>query len=341
MSLIPGLGHREGMALTLPQVLEPKGRSATRRSRPTSRPSTAAACSCCTTSAATSSARRASSAPRPAPSRSSTWAASTPRAASTSTGARPSSTPSGARSRRCADRPAGAGPGFQPLEADRPRAARRILDETTTTRSVCSDPRGDPGGVRLPAGRGAPAHRHSTGAWYASIYGRRRTTPTCVFEPPSPAAGTAAPRPPARRRRRPTSPAAARWPGRSARRGRTGRARLMPTFLKTPQALAAGRPRRARATAPTDTARDADLAPADARQRRVRRASSGPSATWARRGPSRRSRASGLRGRGGAGFRPATSGAPRRPQAGGRAYVVANGYEADPAVQTDRDAHGE
>ena len=46
-------------------------------------------------------------------------------------------------------------------------------------------PRADPGRLRPPAGGGAPAHRHQTGAWYSELYGIATSYPHLRFEPPS------------------------------------------------------------------------------------------------------------------------------------------------------------
>ena len=189
----PGPRHGPDPAAVLPAQGD---HHVARAARPTSRPSSAAACSSCTTSTARSSARRASSAPRPARSSASTWAAWTPRAASTSTGARPRPTASGARSPRCG------GPAARCADAafarfDRidtaaldeilerhdydPKALLAILEETQAEYGY------------LPVG----ALKHIsriTGAWYAMIYGTATYYRHLRFEPPAveaPAAGEA------------------------------------------------------------------------------------------------------------------------------------------------------
>ena len=158
----PGPRHREGHGPDPAPVLRAEGddqvpRGAGRRRRKVPRPAPAAL----RRVGARSSARPASSAPRPARSSASTWAASTPRAASTSTGARPRRTASGARNRRSAAPAGRAGPGVRALRRRSTRGRRRDPRRaTTTTRSdMLADPRGDPGGLRVPAGRGAQAHQ--------------------------------------------------------------------------------------------------------------------------------------------------------------------------------------
>ena len=160
MSFDPRPRHRQGHGPDPAPLLRAQGHHPVPGGpAATCRRSSAAGCSCSTTSTARSSARPASSAPRPARSSASTWAASTPRAASTSTGARPRRTASGARSRRCGG-PAG------PCRT-RPTSRSRAIDlapvdailEDARPRSgpAARDPRGDPGRLRLPAGRGAQA----------------------------------------------------------------------------------------------------------------------------------------------------------------------------------------
>ena len=125
------------------------------------RTSSAAACSCSTTSGARSSARPASSAPRPARSSASTWAASTRAVATTSTGARPRRTASAARSPPCAG-PAGPCRTRRTVRSQPVDLAEvdRILEEYDHDPArMLGDPRGDPGGLRLPAGRRAQAHQ--------------------------------------------------------------------------------------------------------------------------------------------------------------------------------------
>ena len=61
-----------------------------------------------------------------------------------------------------------------------------------------------------------------------------------------------------------------------------------------------------------------------------------PLAGWVHRPRSRRSTASGLRGRGGGGFPTGAKWASVRSVGGGRRYVVANGAEGEPATFKDR-----
>ena len=62
-------------------------------------------------------------------------------------------------------RPAGARPGLPAVRAGRPRRASTRSSRTTTTtrRDMLDDPRGDAGGVRLPAGRRAQADQPADG----------------------------------------------------------------------------------------------------------------------------------------------------------------------------------
>ena len=192
MSLDPRPRHRQGHGPDPAPLLPAQGRrTCTRRCRPTSRRSSGAACSSSTTSGARSSARPASSAPRPARSSASTWAGSTPRAAITSTGARPRRTASGARNRPSAG-PAGPCP-TRPTStssADRPAAGRRDPRRARPRpEGDARDPRGDPGRLRLPAGRRAQADQLGTGAWYAMVYGTATYYRHLRFEPPAAGVG--------------------------------------------------------------------------------------------------------------------------------------------------------
>ena len=171
-----------------------------------------------------------------------------------------------------------------------------------------------------------------TGAWYAMIYGTATYYSHLRFEPAE-ATGQAAavdrrtgrPRRPTSRRSGPRSAAQAGGAGKPAR-AVSG----MVDLLKTPGRLAddpaSSGPRRP--TRPTSTRRSAP-APSTACAGSIRNLG----ATGDDR---RRSRASGLRGRGGAGFPTADKWrtARRRPTPP-RRYVVVNGYGADPA-----DRHG-
>ena len=250
-------------------------------------------------------------------------------------------------------RPAGAGPGLRALRrrSTRRRSTRSSSATTTTRREMLAI---------LEATQAAYGHlpvaalkhiSHETGAWYASSTAPRRYYRHLRFEPPAAEPLAAAD---GRRRRRPRDrvpgrargrarrlgglgPRAARAPARGRPRPRDGAARRPaparpgPDDDDDPRTPKAGRDPPARRPRPIPL--DLDGAP---RPRRVR----GPPA----RGPrpradrhdrdDRRVRAARPRRR--AASRPATSGAPPRRPTRRRRYVVANGYEADPASQTDR-----
>ena len=153
------------------------------------------------------------------------------------------------------------------------------------------DPRGDAGRVRLPAGRRAQAHQP-----------RDRRLVRVRSTGPRPTTATSG----SSRRRSPPCPPRARRTSRSstgyrsaldASLGYAGRAELMAQFLKTPKEWPAVLTGRAAALA-------ADPSDLDARdpRRRVRRAAQGRPRPRRRPAPSRPSRSSGLRGRGGGGF---------------------------------------
>ena len=225
-------------------------------------------------------------------------------------------------------------PGLPAVRGDRPRrASTRSSRSTTTTRRTCSQ--------ILEATQAAYGYlpvaalkriSQLTGAWYAMIYGTASYYATSGSSRPTAtdqAAAVDAHRPSeasvprgarcVARRRRGAAPAAA------SRREPDA----MVDLLKTPAKLAddpARTSRRAR-TRPTSTPR-----PGRARST----ACAGSSATSGRPATIATIAASGLRGRGGAGFptgdkwrTAAATDAPRR-------YVVANGYGADPATGTDR-----
>ena len=289
--LVPGLGIVKGMALTLRRFFAPEGDGhVPGDAARTSRRSSAAGSSCCTTSTAASSARRASSAPRPARSSASTWAAWTRRAGSTSTGARPRRTASGARNPRCAA-PAGACR-TRPSSTSRRSTSRRwtrsssvydhdpkrmlpILEATQATFGF------------LPV---AALKRISerTGAWYADDLRHRH-----VLRPP--ALRAAIGRRPRRRRSapgaRPTRATLARA-RRLARRQAPGRRRVS-AILPSPKELAVDPAARAGAADPADLDDALKAGAFEGLRRAVREL--GPDGTIAE------VEASGLRGRGGAG----------------------------------------
>ena len=184
MSFVPGLGHRQGHGPDAAPLLRAQGddpvpRGAAGRLAASS----AAGCSCSTTSTARSSARPASSAPRPARSSASTWAASTPRAASTSTGAPPETY--GERREESALRRSGrpvpdrAFEHFAPHRPDgrrRDPRRRRLRPEA----SMLADPRGD---ARRPTAtcRSRRSSRSATdGRLVREIYGTPPTTAPAV-----------------------------------------------------------------------------------------------------------------------------------------------------------------
>ena len=342
MSLDPGPRHRQGHGPDPAPLLRaqghghvPGGAGATRRT------SSAAGCSCSTTSGARSSARPASSAPRPARSSASTWAASTRAAATTSTGARPRRTASGARNRRCGA-PAGPvpGPGLPAVRgrSTSPRVDAILEEYDHDPAQMLADPRGDPGGVRLPAGRRAQADQPADRRLVRDdLRHRDATTATCGSSRPTATRPGRGGRRATGRPRRPTSPRSTRRsPAAGERRdaappaSRRGPDRW-PTSSRRPQAWPSillaraarhgpDRPRRgrrapARSTAcarvdPRPRARPATIAD----DRGVR-----PARPRRRRLPGR-----------------ATSGGPPRRPTPPRRYVVANGYGADPATGTDR-----
>ena len=244
--------------------------------------------------------------------------------------------------------PAGARPGVRPLRADRPGAARRDpRASTTTTRPRCwriLEATQEAYGY-LPVA--ALKHiSHATGAWYARSTASPPSTRHLRFEPPA-ATRAGAPRCAARIGRRrgrtylaalPTRgrPAAARgpaeaaardgdatsrWPTASSTPGRAGRRSCLPSATG---AADSDRPRRRRSRpgafdGPARTARPRPAAPTGARSRRGRDVR--PARPRRRRLPDR-----------------PTSGAPRPRRRGTGRYVVANGYEADPASRHGPDA---
>ena len=188
-------------------------------------------------------------------------------------------------------------PAYRPFAAVDLAALDGILEDVRPRPGRdAADPRGDPGRVRLPAGRGAQAdqpadrcvvrddlrHRHATTATSASSRPRR----------PSQAAAVDAHRPPEATylaRARGARDQGARPP--ASRRGRSG----MVDLLRTPAAW------------PTILLERAGRAGPDRPRRggpggRLRRPPSGHPQPRRRPRRSRRSPASGLRGRGGAGF---------------------------------------
>ena len=174
--------------------------------RPTSRTSSAAGSSCSTTSRARSSARPASSAPRPARSSASTWAAWTPRAASTSTGARPRRTASGARNRRCAA-PAGRSrtrPTSTSRRSTSPRSTRSSSATTTTPSDMLEILEATQAAYGYLPVAALKRISERTGAWYAMIYG------TATYYAPPALRAADAPRP-RRRRSRAHRPAEATY----------------------------------------------------------------------------------------------------------------------------------
>ena len=309
----PGPRHRQGHGPDPAPLLRAEGHghvpggAAGRR-----RASSAAASSCSTTSGARSSARPASSAPRPARSSASTWAASTPGAATTSTGARPRRTASGARNRRCAGPGRTVpGPAYEHFDADRPGAGRRHPRGARPRPGAdARDPRGDPGGLRLPAGRRAQADQPADRRLVRDdLRHRHATTATCASSRPAAteqAAAVTAHRP----------PEATTWPrceaalGASTRSRGRDRARRRAPDRDRPSS----RPRPRWPTILLERAgrRRPDRPRRRRPGRRLRRACDGRSATSGRRRRSPTIAASGLRGRGGAGY------PGRRQVAGGR-----------------------
>ena len=185
------------------------------------------------------------------------------------------------------------------------------------------DPRGDAGRVRLPAGRGPEADQPATGAWYAMIYGTASYYGHLRFEPPAADAQAEAGAAPSPSEALPRGPRRRPWRAAAA----AGRTRW-PCLHSTPDGLAgdpAGTGRRRR---PADLDGAVQAGAFDGLSRPVREL--GPEGTIAE------VKASGLRGRGGAGHLTADKWqAAAETQAKSR-YVVANGYGADPAASTDR-----
>ena len=215
--------HRQGHGADPAPLLRAQGHDQVPRGRrDPSRTSSAAGSSSSTTSGARSSARPASSARRPARSSASTWAASTRAAATTSTGARPRRTASGARNRRCG---APAGRSRTPPTGRSPRSTCAQLD--ADPRRVrprpggdARDPRGDPGGVRLPAGRRAQAHQPEDRRLVRDDLRHRD-----LLQPPALRArrGDASRPPPSTRTGRPRRPTSPRSTRRSPGARRSGR----------------------------------------------------------------------------------------------------------------------
>ena len=312
MSLDPGPRHRQGHGADPAPVLRAEGHghvpggAARRRAR-----SSAAGCSCSTTSGARSSARPASSAPRPARSNASTWAASTPRSLPRPLG-RARDLRRAPRGIRAAPlRPAGAGSGVRAVRAGRPGDGRR-------------DPRGRrPRPARmlaiLEATQAAYGYlpvaalkriSQETGAWYAMIYG----TATYYAPPALRAAGRHRPGRRGRRASPPTESTYLAAPRRRARRrARRAPARrpgpdAMTDLLKTPAAWPRILLARAGRHGP-DRPRRGGREPAPSKACGGPSASSGRTATIA---DDRGVRAARPRRRGLS--RPARSGAPRRPR---------------------------
>ena len=153
----------------------------------------------------------------------------------------------------------------------------------------------------------------ATGAWYAMLYGTATYYDHLAVGAPESGSGD----------RRRGLPGRARWRAHAAAgRGRDDRA------AQDPVELAEGAPAGGRRRRPDRSRRATRAGAFDALTRAVRSMTPGQVVTEVA--------GSGLRGRGGSGFPTGVKWRAAASAAGGRKYVVANGYGADPAVQTDR-----
>ena len=189
-------------------------------------------------------------------------------------------------------------------------------------KALLADPRGDAGRVRLPAGRRAQAHLADHGHVVRDDLRHRDLLPPPPVRAAGHRGGTGGAGPP----RRSSPPTAPRWMRRSATARRAADDRVPVHAAR----LAGGPHRQGRGA----RGRSRRPGPRDAARARSRACGS-PCATWAPPGRSRPSPPPGSAAGAGPASQPARSGAPRPPVPAGQRYVVANGYGADPGVQTD------